>query len=109
MVYNLYYVKKQPDPSLARVRLGKLLRNIGQIMTVTDVARTFEIKNAEASNLLSKWCKQGWMARVKRGLYIAIPLDATSGESALPDPFILCQVSCQGSINASATLGVQYC
>ena len=81
--------KKQPDSSLARVRLGKLLRNIGQIMTVTDVAKTLEMSTPEASKLLSKWCVQGWVARVKRGLYVVIPLDATSGESALSDPLTL--------------------
>ena len=82
-------IKNHQDPSLARMRIGKLLRDIGQIMTVADVAKTLEMSNPEASKLLSKWCAQGWVARVKRGLYVAIPLDATSGASALSDPFTL--------------------
>ena len=58
-------------------------------MTVADVAKTLDMSSPEASKLLSKWCAQGWVARVKRGLYVAIPLDATSGASALSDPFSL--------------------
>ena len=77
--------KKQPDPNLARVRLGKLMRNLGQIMTLTEIAKNLEMSNPA----VSKWCAQVQVARVKRGLYVVIPLDATSAESALSDPFPL--------------------
>jgi predicted transcriptional regulator of viral defense system len=42
-----------------------------------------------AAKLLSRWQEQGWLKRVGRGIYAPIPLDASTAEQVLKDPWVL--------------------
>jgi predicted transcriptional regulator of viral defense system len=42
-----------------------------------------------ATKLLSRWQEQGWLKRVGRGIYAPIPLDASTTEQVLDDPWVL--------------------
>lgn len=72
-----------------RQLLSKLLRHNPDLVTVQDAAVTLAIPPAEASKMLSRWASQGWLKRVRRGLYAPIPLAAASSEQVLADPWIL--------------------
>jgi predicted transcriptional regulator of viral defense system len=41
--------------------------------------------------VLSRWMQQGWVSRVRRGLYIPVPLEALSTDVVLDDPWIVAE------------------
>lgn len=73
----------------SRERLSKLLREGGELLTVEDAARILEIDNGEAAKTMARWRNQGWLTRIKRGYYVAVPLDASSTERALEEAWVL--------------------
>lgn len=52
-------------------------------------AKTLSIPRIEAAKLLSRWAAQGWLQRVRRGLYIAVPLESERSDSAPEDPWVI--------------------
>ena len=75
--------------SMSRERLSKLLREGGEINTVTQVAQILNLSNDDAAKNLARWSKQGWLTRIKRGVYVAVPLDAQTTNQAIEDAWIL--------------------
>jgi len=75
--------------SRSRERLSKLLREGGELLTVDQAARILELTNEDAAKTLARWRGQGWLSRIKRGLYAAVPLEAASSERALEDAWVL--------------------
>jgi predicted transcriptional regulator of viral defense system len=75
--------------SRSRERLSKLLREGGELLTVEQAARILELSNEDAAKSLARWCNQGWLARIKRGFYVAVPIEAAGADRALEDAWIL--------------------
>ncbi len=75
--------------SKSRERLSKLLREGGDLCTVDQAANILGINNEEAAKTLARWCKQGWLSRIKRGVYVAVPVEASSTEQALEEAWVL--------------------
>jgi predicted transcriptional regulator of viral defense system len=75
--------------SRTRERLGKLLREGGDVLTVANAGRILQIGSADAAKTLARWCKQGWLSRVKRGVYVPVPVESISTERALEDAWIV--------------------
>jgi predicted transcriptional regulator of viral defense system len=75
--------------SRTRERLGKLLREGGDVMTVEAAARILGTSSEDAAKALARWCKQGWLSRIKRGLYVPVPVESISKDLALEDAWII--------------------
>lgn len=75
--------------SRTRERLGKLLREGGDVLTIEGAARILEVNSSDAAKTLARWSKQGWLSRIKRGVYVPVPVEAISNESALEDAWIV--------------------
>ncbi len=75
--------------SRSRERLSKLLREGGELLTVEQAARILDVNKDEAAKTMARWCNQGWLSRIKRGVYVAVPVEAVSGERALEDAWVL--------------------
>lgn len=75
--------------SKSRERLSKLLREGGEVLTIDETARILGLDNDEAAKALARWRNQGWIARIKRGVYVFVPLEARSATQALEDAWIL--------------------
>lgn len=74
---------------LSRERLSKVLRFSKSVITVGHVSEVLNISNIESGKLLSLWAKKGWLYRIKRGIYISVPLESSDGEPAIEDPWII--------------------
>jgi predicted transcriptional regulator of viral defense system len=59
-----------------RRRLDLLHRSVAGAFTVKQAARALGLPVGEAAKLLARWRGQGWLTRVRRGLYVAVPLGA---------------------------------
>ncbi len=75
--------------SHGRARLSAVLRASKVLITIDDVMKTLSVDRQSAAKVLSRWQEQGWLKRVRRGLYAPIPLDAASTEQVLKDPWVL--------------------
>jgi len=76
---------------LSRERLAEVLRATKGTVAVHQVADILEITNTEAAKILSRWHEKGWVSRVKRGLYVPVPLEASSADVPLEDTWIIAE------------------
>ena len=75
--------------TLDRERITAILRSTKGVFTVSEAARILNISDTEAAKLLSRWTAKGWFSRVKRGVYIPVPLESTTADIPLEDPWII--------------------
>jgi predicted transcriptional regulator of viral defense system len=75
--------------SQARQRLSHVLRNTSATFTVSQVAKVLDLQPVKASKMLSRWVQQGWVVRLRRGLYAAVPLKSSGGEMVLENPWLV--------------------
>ena len=76
---------------IGRARLSKVLeRNPGTI-NAKDIAKLLDLTSTEANRVLSRWCTNGWLYRVKRGVYIPVPMDSTSSDILIEEPFLIAE------------------
>lgn len=73
----------------SRERLAQVLRGTSGTITAGDAARILTLSPPQSAKLLAFWAKQGWLKRVRRGLYIPVPLDSLTQEIAPDDPWVL--------------------
>lgn len=60
-----------------------------RLTTVADVAAALKTDSRTAARKLGRWADQGWLRRVRRGLYIAVPVDAENPKKWTEDALIL--------------------
>lgn len=75
--------------SLSRERLSKILRVSKGIITIGLVSSELNISRTSASKLLSWWNRQGWVYRIRRGVYIPVPLESSTSDPVIEDPWIV--------------------
>ena len=75
--------------SITRQRLAELLRATKGSVTVSEAATVWRLTPHQAAKALAHFAMGGWLARVRRGLYVAIALDATSPEPVVEDGWLL--------------------
>jgi predicted transcriptional regulator of viral defense system len=76
---------------LDRKQLSAVIRGTKGSISVSEAAAILQITNAQASMKLSRWAKNGWLARVKRGIYIPVPLESRDADVPLEDPWIIAE------------------
>lgn len=75
----------------SRAQLGELLRRTSGTITPQQAGTVLKLPPNRAAQLLSRWASQGWLARVRRGLYVPVPLEAQSPDVALEDPWLVAE------------------
>jgi len=75
--------------SRGRQLLGALLKASKESFTVIEATQILNISGRYASSLLAKWTKRGWVHRIRRGLYIPVPLQSTSTEVTPEEPWLI--------------------
>lgn len=72
-----------------RERLAELHRAFSGPFSVADAAGALDADEDTARRLLGYLSRRGWLARVRRGLYLAVPLDAAQAGEWVEDPWIV--------------------
>ena len=72
-----------------RERLSAILRETKGTISVGDTGRILGINQIVAAKMLSRWAGQGWLSRVRRGLYVPVPLESRTMDVPLEDPWIV--------------------
>ena len=72
-----------------RAQLSAVLKKAGGVITATNAASALSVAQNEASQLLAGWCKKGWLSRVKRGIYVPVPLQSSTSDVMVDEPGVL--------------------
>ncbi len=72
-----------------RREIARLLRAGRAFVSVDDVASELGFGRVEAARKLARWCRQGWLRRARRGLYVPVPVEAENPTSWSQDPLLL--------------------
>jgi predicted transcriptional regulator of viral defense system len=74
---------------LSRKRLSEVLRNSKGCISVDLVAETLHVSREQARLFLSLWAKNGWLRRIRRGLYCPVDLAAETPDEGFLDPWVI--------------------
>lgn len=76
--------KPSVTSKLNQNRISQLHSAANHTITVEEAAAILKMSAKDFAKLMSRWVKQGWFSRIKRGLYVPIKQD----EGPLDDPWI---------------------
>lgn len=72
--------------------LDKLNRETKGPFSIIKVSATLEIEQDKARRLVAYWVARGWLTRIKRGLFITVPLGAVNPAERKENPWIVASV-----------------
>jgi predicted transcriptional regulator of viral defense system len=72
-----------------RAELVAVLASGRRFVTPADVASALGLDADAAAKRLSRWARDGWVRRVRRGLYIGVPVDASNPAGWSEDAMIV--------------------
>lgn len=74
---------------LDRERIAAIIRGTKGTISVDDAAKILNATSTNAAKMLSRWSKKGWMSRIRRGLYLSVPLESRSADVPIEDPWLI--------------------
>lgn len=74
-----------------RSQLAQLLQAGLVTITPENAGTALKIERERAAQLLARWNKKGWLSRVKRGVYLPVPLQAATPNVMADEPWLLAQ------------------
>jgi len=72
-----------------RRKLTKVLSALKGLMTPELVSEVLGVSPQEGGRILSRWSRQGWVKRLKRGVYSPVAIDDITGELTTEDPWVV--------------------
>lgn len=72
-----------------RRRLERLHRSFNAPFTIAEAAEVLDVAPAAAGRELGYLSRRGWLTRVRRGLYLPVPLEAARSGEWIEDPWII--------------------
>lgn len=81
-------VSTNPIPR-GRNQLSQVLQATSDLISVADVTGALQITSRDATRLLARWSKQGWIKRLQRGLYTPVPIASLGQSQVLDDPWLI--------------------
>lgn len=76
---------------IGRNRLSEIIRRTKGTISVKEASDILEVSSSDAAKMLSRWAEKGWVSRIRRGIYITIPIESTYTEVPLDDPWVAAQ------------------
>ncbi len=69
-------------------RAGRYLRSLarvarGGVLTISRATHALEVPPASASGVLARLARQGWLKRLRRGMYLILPLESEAAVSGV--------------------------
>lgn len=72
-----------------RAEIAALTGRGRRLVWVGEAAERLGVDELAAAKKLARWATQGWLRRVRRGLYIPVPIDAEDPYTWSEDPLVL--------------------
>lgn len=77
----------------SRSQLAILFRLSTGTLSPAMAAKALSLPRIDAAKLLSRWAAQGWLQRVKRGIYVPVPLESERADSAPEDSWVIAEAA----------------
>jgi predicted transcriptional regulator of viral defense system len=74
-----------------RRQLSEVLRQTKGIISVSEATDILNTDRSNAAKMLAKWAEKGWLSRLKRGLYVSIPIESRIADIPLEEPWIFAE------------------
>lgn len=74
---------------LDRKRLSEILRGTKGIITVSEASKILKISLTDVAKMLSRWSKKGWLSRIRKGVYIPVPLESGTSDVPVEEPWLV--------------------
>ena len=74
-----------------RKRLTELIRRTKGTISVSEAAETLQVSPSDAAKMLARWATKGWLSRVRRGLYVSVPMESLISDVPLEDPWSIAE------------------
>ena len=72
-----------------RKKLSAIFRETKGTISVQDAANILKTTSTDAAKMLSRWASKSWLSRVRRGLYVRMPLESYTTDIPLEDSWII--------------------
>jgi predicted transcriptional regulator of viral defense system len=72
--------------------LDKLNRETKGPFSIGEAAKILDIKVDKTRRLIAYWVARGWLTRIKKGLFMTVPLGAVSPSNRRGDPWIVATI-----------------
>jgi predicted transcriptional regulator of viral defense system len=69
-----------------RLQLAQLLHSAPEIITVAHAKQALQVDAPRAAAILAALARRGWLSRIRQGLYVQVPLQATTPEIFPEEP-----------------------
>lgn len=73
----------------SRAEIAQVFASGRRFITPTDVAEALGVDSDTAAKKLARWARDGWVRRVRRGLYIGVPVDAANPSAWSEDALLV--------------------
>lgn len=73
----------------SRAEIAQVFASGRRFITPTDVAEALGVDPDVAAKKLARWARDGWVRRVRRGLYIGVPVDAANPSAWSEDALLV--------------------
>lgn len=77
----------------SRNRLAKVLRASPGTITPATAASALGEDSVVAAKQLARWASQGWLQRVRRGIYVPVPIESERADSAPEDAWLIAEAA----------------
>ena len=74
-----------------RERIASIIRGTKGTVSVHEAAEILRFAPTDAAKMLARWTKKGWFSRVRRGLYVPVPLESRNADVPLEDPWLIAE------------------
>jgi predicted transcriptional regulator of viral defense system len=74
---------------LDRQELTSVLQATKGTISIRDTSEILHINSSDAAKKLARWAKNGWLCRIKQGLYIPVPLESEDANVAMEDAWVI--------------------
>lgn len=72
-----------------RRKLSEVLRKSKGTVTVEEASNILGISRRGTAQQMARWVQQGWLTRIRRGLYASVPLEARTADTVIEDPWVI--------------------
>ncbi|OGW68752.1 MAG: hypothetical protein A2036_02135 [Omnitrophica bacterium GWA2_50_21] len=75
----------------SRERLALLVRSMKGVITPKEAATVLNMPKEQAATFVSRLCKNGWLSRISRGVYIPVSIESQNTDPVSDDPWVVAQ------------------
>ena len=75
----------------SRERLALLVRSMKGVISLKEAATVLNMPQDQAATFVSRLCKNGWLSRISRGVYIPVSIESRNADPVSDDPWVIAQ------------------